>query len=257
MNKIIKIGTRTKINACRCCILMVGIVLTCYSSTAQTKVNSVYNLANIFKSPPPAASPWVFWYWNQAVVSKEGITADVQAMKDAGIGGAYLMFIKGAANPPLMEPAVIQLSPLWWQMVGHAMKEAKRLGLKIGLHVSDGFALAGGPWITPELSMQKIVWTTTNINGGKAYNDTLQQPETIENYYEDIAVFAYPSTKDAGISTRTVKPLITSSKADSVLPLLVVPGNKKNFTCDDSCWIQYEFQQPFACRTVTISSRTN
>ncbi|MCW3092025.1 MAG: DNA-binding protein, partial [Ferruginibacter sp.] len=42
-----------------------------------------------------------------------------------------------------------------------------------------------------------------------------------------------------------------------VLPLLVVPGNKKNFTCDDSCWIQYEFQQPFACRTVTISSRTN
>ena len=41
-------------------------------------------------------------------------------------------------------------------MVKFAMQEAKRLNLKLAMHVSDGFALAGGPWITPELSMQKL-----------------------------------------------------------------------------------------------------
>src|SRR4051812_44211782 len=46
-----------------------------------------------FKNPPNEARPWVFWYWIVASVSKEGITADLEAMKGAGIGGAYLMSI--------------------------------------------------------------------------------------------------------------------------------------------------------------------
>ena len=45
--------------------------------------------------PPAAAKPWVFWYWMHGAVSKEGITADLEAMKEVGIGGAYLMPIKG------------------------------------------------------------------------------------------------------------------------------------------------------------------
>jgi hypothetical protein len=173
-------------------MMLVGICIACIPITAQVNSVAPVNLQQLFQSPPPAASPWVFWYWNQASVSKQGITADLEAMKENGIGGAYMMFIKGAANPPLMDPPVIQLSPAWWQMVNHAMQEAKRLGLKIGLHVSDGFALAGGPWITPELSMQKVVWTKTNTTGGKLFDETLQQPETNEGYYEDIAVWLIP-----------------------------------------------------------------
>jgi len=46
-------------------------------------------------------------------------------------------------------------------------EEADRLGLKLGMHICDGFALAGGPWITPEESMQKVVWSDTIVNGGK------------------------------------------------------------------------------------------
>src|ERR1700722_7694917 len=67
-----------------------------------------------FLHPPDAAKPWVFWYWMQAAVSKEGIRADLQAMRSAGIGGAYLMPISGAANPPLYAPTAEQLSPRWW-----------------------------------------------------------------------------------------------------------------------------------------------
>src|ERR1700749_3024836 len=62
----------------------------------------------LFQHPPDAARPWVFWYWMQAAVSREGIRADLQAMKEAGIGGAYLMPIKGVANPPLIDPPIEQ-----------------------------------------------------------------------------------------------------------------------------------------------------
>jgi hypothetical protein len=215
------------------------------------------DLKKLFQSPPPSASPWVFWYWLQASVSKEGITADLQAMKAAGIRGAYLMPIKGPANPPLMDSVVEQLSPQWWAMVKHAFTEAKRFGVKLGIHASDGFALAGGPWVTPELSMQKIVWTQKNISGGKLFNEVLEQPETLENYYRDIAVFAFPSAKGAGVSTRTVIPKITSSSNDSSAQLLINPDNKKNFSSDEPCWIQYQFDQPFTCRSIIIHSRNN
>ena len=35
-----------------------------------------------------SAKSWVFWYWMHGAVSPEGITADLEAMKHAGIGGA-------------------------------------------------------------------------------------------------------------------------------------------------------------------------
>jgi hypothetical protein len=105
--------------------------------------------------------------------------------------------------------------------------------------------------------MQKVVWTQKNISGGKQFNEVLEQPETIENYYKDIAVFAFPSMKGSGVSTRDVVPKITSSKQLSDTPLLVDPNNKKNFSSDEPCWIQYEFDQPFTCRSIIIHTRTN
>ena len=173
-----------------CCIFLVSTLLAGQLS-AQLRRDST-SLEKLFKSPPPEAKPWVFWYWMQASVSREGITADLQAMKEVGIGGAYLMPIKGPANPPYMDSVVVQLTPQWWEMVRHAVNEARRFGIKLGFHVSDGFALAGGPWITPELSMKKVVWSQVQINGG-VVDTVLQQPETLENYYKDIAIFAFPS----------------------------------------------------------------
>lgn len=233
------------------CLLFIPLI-----SSAQKKYIANADLRKQFLSPPEAASPWVFWYWNQAAVSREGITADLEAMKQSGIGGAYLMTIKDTANPPLIHPSIRQLTPEWWKMIQFAMAEAKRLKLKLAMHVSDGFALAGGPWITPEHSMQKVVWTKTLVSGG-AFNEKLQQPETIEGYYKDIAVFAYPSPEGSGINTQTVIPKATSSKGDSIAKLLILLDNKKNFSSDEKCWIQYEFEKPFTCRSIIIRSKNN
>ena len=104
------------------------------------------------------AKPWTFWYWMFGAVTKEGITADLEAMKRVGLGGAYLMPIKSVSQGPQYNGQAEQLTPAWWEMVRFSMQEADRLGLKLGMHICDGFALAGGPWITPAESMQKVVF---------------------------------------------------------------------------------------------------
>ncbi|WP_076382591.1 glycosyl hydrolase [Filimonas lacunae] len=228
-------------------------LLLCTASVQGQQVNSP-SLYQHFQQPPPAAIPWVFWYWMQAGVSRAGITADLEAMKAAGIGGAYLMSIKGATNPPLFTPAAEQLTPEWWGMVQFAMKEADRLGLKLGMHVSDGFALAGGPWITPELSMQKVVVSEKIVHGGTLFQDTLPVPESYKGYYKDIAVVAFPAPAGEGINTQTTVPEVTTSLPNTDAAVLVKPGNTKTIGSNDSCWIQYAFKQPFTCRSITITS---
>jgi hypothetical protein len=213
------------------------------------------DLTQHFQNPPESAKPWVFWYWMQAGVSKEGITADLEAMKEAGIGGAYLMPIKGATEPPLYTPAVVQLSPLWWQMVKHAMQEAERLNLKLAMHVSDGFALAGGPWITPELSMQKLVWEKTFIRGGQLFYGEIYKPSK-DASYKDIGVYALPVKVERTISTYIDKPTISTSTGANAT-FLITDTSRESFRCDTPCWVQYEFQRPFTARSVVIHTNGN
>src|SRR5688572_6475571 len=187
------------------CLLLIS--LTGISQQAKT----IDIIEKNFLNPPSSAKPWVFWYWMHGAVSKEGITADLEAMKDVGIGGAYLMTIKDTVSAIPFQPAVRQLTTEWWAMVKFAMVEAKRLGLQLGMHVSDGFALAGGPWITPELSMQKLVWTKTYIRNGFTGKINLEKPETYDGFYKDVAVFAYPANSSYAFSNEVMIPSVTTS----------------------------------------------
>ncbi len=48
-----------------------------------------------FRNPPDAARTWVYWFWINGNISKEGITADLEAMKEVGIGGVLWMEVSG------------------------------------------------------------------------------------------------------------------------------------------------------------------
>lgn len=240
---------RLAISISICCALL-GV----FKGSAQTPIND--KLRQAFLHPPEQAKPWTYWYWMYAAVTREGITADLQAMKNEGIEGAYLMPIKGPSNPPLIYPPATQLSKQFWELVKFAMSEADRIGVKLAFHDCDGFAVAGGPWITPELSMQKVVWTKTTVSGGKLFHDTLAQPQSYKGYYRDIKVFAYPSPEGSGISTKTIIPKVTASTGADV-QYLAAPGNKTNFASSTPCWIQLQFDQPFTCRSVIIHTNAS
>ncbi|WP_447642937.1 MULTISPECIES: glycosyl hydrolase [Chitinophagaceae] len=227
-----------------------------YYVNGQTKIVRD-SLVMQFENPPKSARPWVFWYWMKAAVSKEGIAADIQAMHDANIGGAYLMPIKGATNPSLYTPEASQLSPHWWELVRFAMEEAHKKGIEIAMHDCDGFALAGGPWITPEMSMQKITWSKTIIHGGNVFNDTLPIPPNYKGYYKDVALFAIPVT-DNGIQTsEQTHPIVRSNIDTADISFLAEKDNTKSFSSKEPCWIQYTFNKPFTCRSVVIKTNSN
>lgn len=210
-----------------------------------------------FANPPEEAKPWCFWYWMFGAVSKEGITADLEAMSHAGLGGTYLMPIKSTEQGKEYAGTAEQLSPEWWEMVRFSMQEADRLGLKLGMHICDGFALAGGPWITPEESMQKVVWTDTIVAGGASGSYALSRPEACQGYYKDIKVLAFPARQEADKRV----PLITTSQlvdtaggffraqAEKVRPLLKASP--------DTAWIQYEYAEPFTCRNIEVVLQGN
>ena len=190
--------------------------------------------------------PWTFWYWMYGAVSEQGIKADLQAMKDVGLGGCYLMPIRGAAEHPEYEGKADALSENFWRMVDCALVQADSLGLGMGIHVCDGFALAGGPWISPEESMQKIVFCDTVVGGGQ-HHFQMSKPQHYEDYYEDIAAYAIPITHHPSPITHH----LSHSTQVNI--------NEKGVICaDEPCWIQYEFDEPTLVRNIEIEpSGTN
>lgn len=209
---------------------------------------------DVFLSPPEEAKPWTYWYWMHGALSKEGITADLESMKEAGLGGAYIFTIRGVPEKPLLEPSYHQLSPEWWDVVSHTINEAKRLDVKLGWHISDGFALAGGPWITPELSMQKVVWSKMFLSEEDEFNGKLAQPETNEGYYRDLGVYAIPIPDNAHHSTNEIKPVVSTSFNEDA-SILLDEDNQENIVAKQKGWILYSFDEPFTCRTIKIRSQ--
>lgn len=139
--------------------------------------------------------PWTFWYWMYGAVSRAGIHADLKGMKEVGLGGCYLMPIRGSVDRPEFQGKADQHSANFWDMVDYSFQQADSLGLEMGIHICDGFALAGSPVIIPAESMQKVVWTDTVVTGN-VLGCNLRQPESYQGYYEDIACIAFPVDHD-------------------------------------------------------------
>lgn len=223
--------------------------------TASLAVSAKPTLERVFAEPPFEAKPWCFWYWMYGAVSEEGIKADLEAMKQVGLGGTYLMPIKSVETAPEYEGKAPQLSPEWWRLVGRSMEIADSLDLKLGMHICDGFALAGGPWISPEESMQKVVTADTIVPGGNVASLLLPMPETNEGYYKDIALLAMPVKGER----LTPTPRVTCGNVNKDVP------ESKGVSIDESgtirssvpCWVQYEYSQPVYVNSVEIDLNGN
>ncbi|MBR5084939.1 MAG: discoidin domain-containing protein [Prevotella sp.] len=189
------------------------------------------------------ARPWTFWYWMYGAVSKEGIKADLEGMSRIGLGGCYLMPIYGPDKMPEYEGKATQLNPTFWEMVDESLSIADSLGLHMGIHLCDGFALAGGPWITPAESMQHIVFSDTIVEGSGRINVRLPHPTTPDDYYEDIVCYALPLPE--GTKGKLHEDAITFSST-------VTRDSSGTFRSNEPCWIQYEFSHPTTVRSIII-----
>jgi hypothetical protein len=180
-----------------------------------------------FANPPAAARPWVYWFWLNGNITKEGITADLEAMKNAGIGGVLIMEVdQGAPVGP-----VDFMSPKWREMFKHVAAEANRLGLEVNMNNDGGWNGSGGPWIKPEESMQRVVVSETNVEGPKKFEEKLPTPQTVAGYYRDIQVLAIPTPGSFRIKDVNVKGSYDvgfpgASETTKLPPEMVIDRNK-------------------------------
>ncbi|MGH8023326.1 MAG: glycosyl hydrolase, partial [Limisphaerales bacterium] len=144
-----------------------------------------------FRSPPFDCGPWVYWFWLNVNVTREGILADLEAMKQAGIAGVLIMDVD-QGTPPSFNGARFG-DATWYELFQFACQEANRRGIEVNMTNDAGWCGSGGPWITPELSMQVVVWSATSATGGQPIHVQLPQPQALMDYYCDIAVLAFPT----------------------------------------------------------------
>jgi hypothetical protein len=159
------------------------------------------SLESQFSNPPMEARPRVFWVWLHTALDKNRMTFELEEMKKKGIGG-FTQWDPGAGPgrygtrgyPLPAGPA--WMSPEWCEAARHSFREADRLGLEGTLALTPG-ANCGGPWVTPEQSAQRLVWSSIYVQGPRHFSEQLPFPDAVAKgadgkpiYYRDIAVFA-------------------------------------------------------------------
>ena len=164
-----------------------------------------------FADPPRKYSPHVWWHWMNGNISKAGITADLEALAGAGIGGAMLF----DASCGIPEGPVKFYSPEFFDMVRHAAKEAKRLGMALGVANGTGWANSGGPWITPADAMKFTTVSETPAEGSRRFEAVLPRTTDDHGFYEDIAVMAvrdFSAPIEANVSVTDHVVTVTSDR---------------------------------------------
>jgi hypothetical protein len=232
-----------------------------------------------FQNPPHSAKPRVWWHWMSGNVTKEGIKADLEWMKRAGIGG-FQNFDAGLNTPQIVDKRLVYMTPEWKEAFKYAATLADQLGLEMAIAGSPGWSESGGPWVTPAQAMKKYVWSETRVEGGRPFTAALPKPPSATGpyqnqaggrggfggqpatqppapeFYADAAVVAYRAP-DSDRPMSAKQPKVTASggtfdeaaltDGDLAKPTLLpaAPVNER-------AWIQYEFPQAQTFRGVTF-----
>ena len=179
-------------------------VVTLLSLLAAFGNAAAADLEDGFKNPPHPAKPWVYWINMDGHLTREGITADFEAMKRAGIGGMIYMDV----DVGVPRGKLPFMSPLWQENFQHAVLESERLGLEFTTITGPGWTGTGGPWVKADQSMQHLVPVSINTKGPAKFNQVLPKPQPrvsryhrkqteqmrkdLADFYEDVALYAFP-----------------------------------------------------------------
>lgn len=166
-----------------------------------------------FKTPPNSVKVHTWWHWINGNITKDGITKDLESMKQQGISQATILNVGSWIPMEIVSPPVKFYTGEWYEMFKWALQEANRLSITIGVHNCDGWSTSGGPWITPEKSMKQYVWSKSTVEGDQEISVQLAQPPTVQNFYRDVAVVAYPINESLN-SYQKAEPQVTLNKSN-------------------------------------------
>jgi hypothetical protein len=138
-----------------------------------------------FQDPPNSARPRVWWHWMNGNITKDGIAKDMAWMKRVGIGGLQ-NFDANLMTPQIVDKRLVYMTPEWKDAFRFAASEADRLGLELAIAASPGWSETGGPWVKPEDGLKKLVWSETELTGGKRFSGQLPAPPAVTGPFQSL-----------------------------------------------------------------------
>jgi hypothetical protein len=167
-------------------LTLMGIVLACIGCQRSGKMSQqeYTRIQEGFTTPQDTNKLWCYYYWIGDDISREGVTKDLEAMKEFGLGAVLI----GNINPEEVDGKVPLFSDEWWETTIHAVNEGKRLGIDVGMFNCPGWSQSGGPWITYDKAMRYVVFSETRVSGPAHIK--VQLPKPAEEF-QDICVLGF------------------------------------------------------------------
>ena len=149
-----------------------------------------------FANPPLDARPGALWTWLNGYVKLNQITKELEEMKAKGMRGAIIWDLGSLADPMKIIPAgPAFLGKESLEAINHAIDEASRLGLELGLVASSSWN-AGGSWVGPEDGSKELRWSELKVHGPSQFSDTLPLPKRISKNFYNVAILAVPDSNN-------------------------------------------------------------
>ena len=196
------------------------------------------NFRENFQNPPDLACAETWYHFTTEMITKEGITADMEAMRDIGYKGAHVFATGGNVQNSVFKNPVAIMSPQWQEMMEHLGREAKRCGIKLGRHGSDLHRLntwwkMGDAWVgyinkaqtllQAGIAIKQILFVPPITAPNSNWKSKLNKSIVDEGFDYDIC-----SVEDLGDILYVDNGKIRASKNGVSYNLLVVEGNNLN-----------------------------
>ena len=115
---------RGRRNFCQSRLLLACLSLVMGGAAPAAGATAGREIEESFRRPPDAAKVWVYWWWLNGCVTRDGIVRDLDHMKNQGISGA-LIFHAGEGETPWRTEF---MSPDWRELFKFTVTEAARRG---------------------------------------------------------------------------------------------------------------------------------
>ena len=100
--------------------------------------SNIANLLEGWQNPSRSYRPHTRWWWHNSAITREGISWQLQQMRQKGMGGVEIM---DAGGPSLS--GIDYLSEQWLDLVRYTIETARSLDLEVSITMGPGWAFGG------------------------------------------------------------------------------------------------------------------
>ncbi len=157
-----------------------------------------------FADPPFEARPSTYWIWLNGFTEEARLVSELEELKKSGVSAAYILemgtLTKGVpAGPAYFGPESVKT-------IGRVLREARRVGIEIGITGSSSWN-SGGAWVRPEHASKGLYHSIVKLMGPSRFSGVLplpavsaespKAPDGSPAYWGPVAVLAVPETERA------------------------------------------------------------